>query len=186
MAIKGGEHIWQPLEPPYTLVCVGDGTWTLNNAEGLPGYGVTNRMVIMVLKGTGEGPCLAVFNPVFLNPTNEKLVRDLEAETGCKVKHVISPGYKHHFYIPIWLETFPEARAHMFPRDAAQPEMIELPKDRVDCFDVEQPESILKDLRASGELEVCANKNTYTNTHMLARGLDVTLIVAVTFNLRWG
>jgi hypothetical protein len=150
---EGASASWEPLEPANTLVKVGENIWTLNDLEGMKGY-VRNRVVLLLLQGTAPDPFIAVINPPKLTEKYVEIVRGLEEETGAKVRELVSHGYKHHLFIPQWLAAFEGSRAHMFGRDASQPEQQDVDRSSIEVYDTENPDTILEPLVTTGEVEV--------------------------------
>lgn len=144
---------WDPLEQPDTLQDMGNGLWTLNDLKGMKGK-IQNRAIFLLLhKAETSTPFLAVINPPIMTEEYKELIAGLQKETGAQVEHLVSMGYKHHLSHPGWVQEFPQARSHMFPRDAAQPEQTNV-QASIDAYDVKSPATLLAPLTSTGQIEV--------------------------------
>lgn len=145
------------LEKPDVLEILGQDIWSLNDLKGMSGK-VQNRAIFMLLTNPlTKTPFLAVINPPIMTEQYKALVQQLQRDTGATVEHLISMGYKHHLYQPQWLKEFPQARSHMFPRDAAQPEQKDC-SSSITPYDVEAPEKILEALVSTGQVQVVLHR----------------------------
>lgn len=95
---------------------------------------INNRCLIFRLVENGA-PLLLVINGV--EPAAIAEVKRIEAETGLRVRYVLSPGGGHHVLLPPWVEAFPAAAVLVgparIPRTANGKKLLAMP--RVSTYD---------------------------------------------------
>jgi hypothetical protein len=119
-----------------------DGFWMIatrhhpGGAKKMPA--VNNRCLIFRLDDRGQ-QVLLVANAV--DPSVIPEVKRIEAETGLRVRYIVSPGGGHHLTVEPWHAAFTEARVLLpparIPRTANGQKLIKLP--RVSLLDAGDP-----------------------------------------------
>ena len=97
-------------EAPGKAVPVADGFWIIatRHRPGLSKrmFEINNRCLVFRLQDR-DGPVLMAVNQT--EPIAIPVVRELEQQTGSKVRYLVSPGGGHHLQIEPWHAAFPDA-----------------------------------------------------------------------------
>ena len=139
-------------EAPNKAAKVAEGFWLVASRHHPGGSSnfpeINNRAAVFQVNGE-SGPELVVFNAI--DPACIDAVKGIEAETGTKVRAVVSPGGGHHLLMRHWYDAFEEAECLLCPvrapNTANGKELMKL--ERMGTLDLDAPLA-----KYTGQLEV--------------------------------